>query len=372
MRESTETVKADGFTFKELILSLKDWTRYFWSKWYWIALFGLLGAIAGFWYARSKKPVYTATTSFVLETGNGVGSRLGSYAGIASTFGIDLGGAGGGLFEGENILELYRSRKMISSALLKEAIFDGKKQLLIDRYIDFSGLRKSLEKREDLKNVGFQPGGIYNTSKTQLIHDSIMSAVVSSIDKNLLKVYKKDKRLNIIYVDVVSEDQLFNKIFNETLVDMVNRFYIDTKTKKSAENVAILQEKADSVRSVMTGAIYTSTRVSDATPNQNPTRMTQKLAPIQNARANAEINQEILAVVLQNLELGKISLQKETPLLQVIDGPVLPLVKKQFGKPKGLVLGGITGGFLILCILFITRTIRRNLNQLPEPGATNN
>ncbi|MFT3902311.1 MAG: Wzz/FepE/Etk N-terminal domain-containing protein [Niabella sp.] len=348
-------------SLKNLILSIRDWVGYFWSKWYVIAIFGILGALAGLGYAFSKKPVYTATTSFVLETG-GKGNSLGAYAGIASAFGIDLGGAGGGLFEGENILELYKSRNMISRALLSEEVFNGKRQLLIDRYIDLNQIRKGWDKNPVLKNIQFAQDNRYPDATAQLLHDSIMTGIVSDIRENL-NVSKKDKKLNIIYVTVNSPDELFAKAFNKKLVENVNQFYLDTKTKRSLENVAILQTKVDSVRGILSGSISRAAVVVDATPNQNPTRMAQRVVPVQNARVSAEVNQQVLGTLLQNLELSKISLQKETPLIQIVDDPVLPLEKKGFGKLKGLVLGGVIGVLIIMVFLVSGKVIKEAVKE---------
>lgn len=361
MKENRDAKATESgeMTLKDLILSIRNWVRYFWGKKWLILLFAITGAVLGFLYAKSKEPLYTASTSFVLESSGGAGSgRLGAYAGIASAFGIDLGAAGG-LFEGENILELYRSRNMISGALLKEAVFNGKKQLLIDRYIEFNKLKDSWVETSKLKNISFRADNLYPNASIQLLHDSVMSAIVKTIDKTQLGVFKKDKKLNIIYVTITSPDELFAKALNEALVQRVNQFYIDTRTKKALSNVAILQEKADSVRRMMTGAIYTASGISDATPNQNITRMTPRVAPMQNARANAEVNQKILEVVLQNLELGKISLEKETPLIQIVDEPILPLDIKRTGKLKAIIAGGFISGLLILMLLMIRRYLKK-------------
>jgi hypothetical protein len=42
---------------------------------------------------------------------------------------------------------------------------------------------------------------------------------------------------------------------------------------------------------------------------------------------------------LVNSGLAKVTLRKETPLIQIIDRPILPLAKERFGKAKGIVLG---------------------------------
>ncbi|WP_149242270.1 lipopolysaccharide biosynthesis protein [Dyadobacter sp. 32] len=342
-------------SLRELIQSIQDWTQFFFRKWHLILLSGLLGGALGLGYALSKKPSYTATTTFVLEEGGKSGGLRG-YAGLASTFGIDLGD-GGGLFEGENILELYRSRSMISKTLLTKGEFDGKKQLLIDRYIQFKHLKKDWDKIPTLKNIKFRPDNIYDTRQQQILHDSIMGGIVNTVSQSYLNVSKKDKKLNILYVTVTSPDELFSMAFNQHLVENVNNFYLETKTKKSLANVSILQAKTDSVRSIMTGAINKAILVADATPNQNPTRMALRVAPIQNAKVSAEINQQVLATLLQNLELAKISLLRETPLIQLVDAPVLPLTKEKTSKTKSIIVGGMAIGILFLLFLGIRRII---------------
>ena len=105
-------------SLRELIQKIKNWFTFIRSKWVYLLIAIVLGAGLGFLYAKLKKPVYTATATFVLEDGGG-GGGLGQYAGIASMVGLDLGGGGGsGIFSGDNILELYKSRTMITNPLV--------------------------------------------------------------------------------------------------------------------------------------------------------------------------------------------------------------------------------------------------------------
>lgn len=347
----TTTSQDDEISLKELILKLREWFRYLLSKWFIILIAGIIGGALGFLYAYNKKPVYTAACTFVLEEG-GASGGLGQYAGIASMVGIDLGGSGGGIFQGDNIIELYKSRSMIVKTLLSEVEIDGRKTLLIDRYIDFNELRKAWSEKPELKDIQFklEPGETFTR-----IQDSVMSSIVTDINKNYLNVAKPNKKLSIIKVEVKAMDELFAKYFNDEIVKNVNDFYVQTKTKKSLDNVAILQQKTDSVRAVMNGAVYTAVAVSDATPNLNPTRQVQRVVPMQRAQISVETNKAILEELVKNLELSKMSLRQETPLIQVVDQPVFPLVKEKFGKAKGIILGGIIAGFVIVLVLLIRK-----------------
>lgn len=345
----------DQISLREIILGIRTWLLYLMKKWYLILAFGLIGALLGFWYASTKKAIYTATTTFVLENSNTRGG-LGQYANVASMMGIDLGG-GGGLFQGENILELYKSRSMITETLLSNYNFNGKPQMLIDRFIEFNGLRESWSKNDKLRRVKFNPSNTYSNIPEQILHDSLMGQIVKQVSNKNLEVGKTDKKVNLIAISVKSPDELFAKAFNERLVETVNNFYLETKSKKNLQNIAILQSKTDSVRGTLGGAIQRSAVVADATPNQNPTRMAQRVVPIETNKVNAEINQAVLETLLQSLETSKIALLRETPLIQIVDIPLLPLDKDLLSKFKGLIVGAILCSLFIIFYLIIRKII---------------
>lgn len=351
----------DEISLKELILRIKAWWGYLWSKkWIMIAA-GVVGGLLGLGYSLTKKPIYTATTTFVLESGEKTGG-LGSYAGVASVMGIDLGSGGGGIFQGDNIIELYKSRTMLEKTLMS-TIDSISKQSLIERYLEVSGMRQVWKDKPELQNLQFERGKASNRMtdpKQQRLKDSIVSKIVDNLNNTALTVAKPDKKLSIIKVDLKSGDEVFSKRFNEELVNNVNEFYIQTKTKKSLDNVKILQHKTDSVRAIMNGAIYSAAVVSDATPNLNPTRQVQRAAPIQRAQFSAETNKAILGEMVKNLEMSKMSLQKETPLIQVIDSPTYPLQKEKLSKAKGIIIGGII--FSLLSTIFVI--IKRNFSNI--------
>jgi len=334
-------------SLRELIIIMREWKIYLFSKWVIILVFCLLGATLGLAYAFYKKPIYTAATTFVLEDGEKTGglANLGSLASIA---GIDIGG-GGGVFQGDNIIELYKSRLMIQKALLTSVDVSGKPVLLIDQFIAINSL-KSKWKQTDWSKVNFN-----SFNQPSVLKDSILREVVKNINENYLSVGKPDKKLSKIKVEVKCRDELFAKAFSEQLVAAVNDFYVKTKTKRSAGNVAVLQHKTDSVRAVMNGAIYAAVQVADATPNLNPTRQVQRAAPAQKAQFSAETNKAVLSEMVKNLEITKMTLLKETPLIQLIDTPTLPLEIEKTSKAKCAIITGVLFGVLAFIILIIRK-----------------
>lgn len=343
-------------TFKDLVLSIQNWNKYLLSKWITIVGLGILGGVCGLIYGYLQKPTYKATTTFVLEE-SGKGEGLGQMSGLASMVGIDLNGGSGGIFQSDNIPELYKSRAIIQKVLLTEVNNNGKKELLVDRFISFNHLREEWDKKADIKNIQFkavdQRDFKEDGSNVSRLQDSLLGKVVSQINDKYLTVSKLDKKSSIIKVEVSSKDEFFAKNFNEQIVKNVNDFYVQTKTKKSADNIAIMQHKTDSVRAVMNGAIFSSAEIADATPNINVTRQARRIAPMQRSQFTAETNKAILNELVKNLEISKMSLLKEMPLIQIVDVPVYPLEKEKIGVVKGFILGTfITGMCVILFLLF--------------------
>ena len=341
-----QEINNDEISLKELIQKLQEWYHYLLTKWKTIVLAGIIGGILGLTYAYFKKPIYTAETTFVLEEGESGGS-LGQYAGLASMVGIDLGGSGGGIFKGDNILELYKSRKMIQETLLSEGIFDGKKEKLIDRYLSFNGFRDQWENKPLLAKINFDQ----NPSEFTRLQDSVINFVVESINKNYLDVSKIDKKLSIISVKVNAKDEGFAKAFTENIVAKVNQFYIDTKTKKSSENLSVLEHQADSVKNVLNQSISGVASAIDANPNSNPAFQRLRVGS-QRKQVDVQASGAIYEEIVKNLELAKITFRKEKPLIQVIDEPVFPLKNDRLGKAKGIILGGVFFGFLYILFLF--------------------
>ena len=78
-------------------------------------------------------------------------------------------------------------------------------------------------------------------------------------------------------------------------------------------------------------------------------------APSTKRQVAVQANTAILTELVKQTELAKVTLRKETPLIQVIDRPILPLQKERFGKAKGILLGGILAGFLTVIGLIVSR-----------------
>ena len=352
-----QNTSEDEISLKELILKIKEWYRFLLSKWIVLVAAGIIGGAIGVGYAFMQKPTYTASLSFALEDEKSGGGGLSGALGLASSLGIDLGTSAGGAFSGANLIELMKSRKIVEKALLNPIAVNGKTQSLAQYFITFNELNKNWNEKPELKNIVFDVDA--DRSKYTLQQDSILGNLYGSITgaKGLLSVAQKDKKISIISIEVKSTDELFSKAFTESIAQEVSSYYIEIKSKKARQNMEILQHQTDSIRAVLNGSIVSVATAVDNTFGLNPAMQVQKTT-ISKKQFDVQANTAILTQLVTNLEMAKVSLRKETPLIQVIDKPILPLKKDKVGKLKSLLLGGFLAGFLTALILIFKKLIQ--------------
>jgi len=288
------------------------------------------------------------------DKAGGGGGGLSGALGLASSIGIDLGGGGvasGGAFAASNLSELMKSRLIVEKVLLKPIQIQGENTTLVDYYIKVYDLSKKRgwDQKPVLKNLQFSD--TFSKSKFIRIYDSIFQKIhLSLINKENLSIMQKDKKVSILTIEVISENELFSKLFCENLAKETSNFYIETKSKKARINVEVLQKQVDSVKNELNGAISSVASASDNVYNMNPA-FNIKGAPSKKKQVDVQANTAIMTNLVVQLELAKITLRKETPLIQLIDKPILPLEKEKFGKVKSIVLGGFLS--LLLCIIYL-------------------
>jgi hypothetical protein len=331
-------------TLTDLKLIIKSWFSYLLSKWVLIITIAFIFGVAGVVYAWIQKPVYTAQITVAPE--NDRSSGLSAYAGLAAQFGLSGLGGGGGIFEGNNLEEFLKSKMLIRRALLSPINETGTKNLLVDYYIHVFEMDKEWGKDSVSRKIHFSS----NEQSEFRPRDSVLNSIISEISENL-EVYKLNRWVNIIKVNIKGEDELFCKLFIEQLVSNGVQYYLDYRSKKMRENVEILQRQTDSVRSTLTGNIVSIAQSTDL--NINPIRQVVR-TNVQRKQVDVQTNSALYTELVKNLELSKITLRKETPLVVIIDKPVLPLEKDKPSKKLMGVFFGIAGGILSI-IYLITR-----------------
>ena len=334
-----------------LIKNTTSAVKYLWSKWLILLIAGICFGLLGILYAWMQKPSYVAELKFSSEAGGD--NALGGYAGLAAQLGFDLGGGTGSAFEGDNLMELLKSWKIIEQTLLTESGYSPTHKLLLEEYVSNHEMNKAWAKDPKYSHIHF----IKNPPPDR-IRDSITKEIYKSIVLQQLSIDKVDKKLSFIVVKMKDVNELFAKEFVETLVDNATKYYVDYKSSKSRKNFQLINRLTDSVRHLLYGNIESYAASSDL--NVNPLRQVVRTSG-QKIQVNAQANTALYTELLKQLGLAQISLQKETPLVQIIDSPVLPL----FNEKKGRLFMGIVFAFfgtsIIAFYLLIRSWIKRGI-----------
>ena len=355
MSEKENTTQDNELTIKDLFYKINSLFLILKNKYKVILISVVIGGMIGFVYSYIEKPTYKAELTFALDDEKasvGGGGGLGGALGIASSLGIDLGSGGGGAFAASNIIELMKSRLIIEKSLLNEVYINKRKSNLIEYYIKVNKLKEKWSKYEKLSKIHFSSD--VPRSKIGFLQDSILKVVYKKLVKDNLVIYQKDKKVTIISIVVTTNDELFSKLFCEILAKQVSEFYVETKSKKARNNVEILQKQVDSIKNELGNSIIGMASASDNVYNLNPS-LNIKGSLSRKKQIDVQTNTAIMTQISAQLELAKVTLRKETPLIQLIDLPILPLDKYELKPIISIIYGSIYALFAIsLFVIFQT------------------
>ena len=335
----------EDINLKDLILKLRDYKQYLFLNKYYIlmitALFGVFG-ILGFVFSDDE---YDVNLTFIVEEESGGGMNLGAMSGIASTFGFDIAGMGStGTFSQSNIIELLKSRQVISNTLMQRYLIDNKKDFLIEHYLSINEIRDDLD--EKYSSLSFN-------DKLTLKHDSLINIVWIDIVDNYLSIDFQSVEANIISLTYSTSNSEFGKYFVEELISQMSKMYVRHKTAQSQRTLDFVSKRADSVFFELENAEKEYARVQDI--NQRIVKAAGRLKELQLFRQVEVLNAMYLELV-KNLEISKLTLQNDTPIINIIDKPILPLKDNGMGVLLWVLLSFFLG-FLFSCTFFLFKKL---------------
>lgn len=341
----------DEISLKQTVEKIREIWSYVIKKWAVILLAGLLGAAVAFTYAWLQPVKYESRESFVLEESKG---GVGNLASLAGQFGFDIGGgAGGGVFSGDNILLFLKSESLCLETLLTRYDSTGN-QLLADKYAEANNFKSAWAKNKAIGEISFAKSKEGGRSR---LEDSLLQLMVKQILKKDLDVAKPDKKSSFIEVTVTMRDELLSKYFAERLVQLATDHYVESKIKVKALNVAKLQHRADSLGLLLNNRTYSVAAGQQSLVDLNPALRMASVSTEISARDKTMIA-TIYAEVVKNLEISKVALSQETPTIQIVDTPILPLKQEKTSKLIYLLFGGAISGFLAVFFYVIKRQLQ--------------
>ena len=284
-------------------------------------------------YYFFQKPKYEGSASFILEEkGSSMGGGL---SGLASQFGVDIGSLSGsaGLFAGDNILDIMKSRTIIEKVLLSkvDSTQAANKNTLADLYLDFNQLKKKWASRADLANLSF--ANVVPGTATTRLQDSVLFQIYQQLTKKNITVERLNKKGSIIEVATTTANEVFSKLFSERLVTETMKMYIDIKTSTAAKNIQRLERRSDSLMVVLNSKSFKSASLQVLDAN---IAYKSAAVPVEVTQRDKTVTYALYSEVMKNLEASRMALAGQTPIINLLDNSKYPLEDQR--KPLSLLL----------------------------------
>jgi hypothetical protein len=312
------------------------------KHWKQIAIAAIFGAALGLAYSQIVKPTYNARLTFVVEEAKQSGG--GMLSALAGQFGVDIGGMAGtsGVLAGDNVQELLKSRFLIKKVLLSKSPVDSSISIA-DSYAKVYGWEK-----EWTEPVAI---GAKNLTRRQ---DSLIQLMIKRVLEKELSISKPDKKLGFFELNIINKNELLSQDICQKLIKEATSFYIDTKTRRLKINVDRLQHKSDSLEHLLNKKTFTTLAHNQDMLNLNPAFTTEG-TELEISNRDKIMISSIYAEVVKNLEVSKTALIQETPTVQIVDQPELPLKKNEWKWWLAMLVGAFGGIVVISSVLLFSK-----------------
>jgi len=329
---------------KEIIVTILDYKNELKKRILLILSVAIIFSLIGFGFSKLQEDKYTAVLSFIVEE-QSEGTNLSSLSGMASLVGIDMGGGASSSFNQQNIIELLKSRKIIERTLNNTCEIEGKSDLFLNHYIRINNL--------------ITDSSIIDLS-SNYYNDSITSIVWFRIINRDMEILFQNDEANILNLSFESLNAELAKTFTEIVIDEMSEMYIDYQTEKSRNTLDNLQSRSDSIFKDLKTSERNFARVKDK--NRRVMTASGRLEELQYMR-EVEILQAVYLELRKNIELTHMSLLNETPLIQIVDKPVLPLENINRSTLFWIVIFSFLGVFTVCFIIILRKLVRDALEE---------
>jgi hypothetical protein len=280
--------------------------------WIYILVFSFLLGTIGWFYARQLPAYYAANILFILSSGNKQPSQDNI---IAQQLGLgQKGNSENGLYTVQNFLGLLTHGKMIRETLL----------LPYPKNESISFASKYLALVEE-KGYDFPTNALVyeQLNKDQV---SLLRNLADGI-KPLLSVKPAEDGTNFTLFSGRFENEEFAKYFTEALLNYTLRFYIEGKTKEIKNNIRQIEERKDSLLSLL---LNKSRRIASRSVQSIDLNPAYSASMVEGQLLNneGEFIGKLYSESIASLEIVRSELRQQTPLFTVIEGVEYPLIKE--------------------------------------------
>lgn len=354
--QAQPTSNTDEITLRDLILRMQAFAAEIRKRWI-IVVLSCLPFLGWFGYKAFTKPItYTAKLTFMLNDdkgGTGIASILGSFGGLLD---------GGSDYQLEKILEIARSRRIISSAMFDSLDLNGVNDLFANHVIRTQQLHRRWRSDKMLNGFLFTRNNPVQFNRQE--NKALLALYGEMIGGRGVTMPMLGTGLNddtgIMTLSIRSRDEMLSIELLNTLYQKLSAFYIEKSIQREQETLNILAQKRDSIGN----ALDRNDRQSAQFDQQyrNLVMETQKVPGVQNRRSN-QLLTLMYGEAIKNAELAEFALKSKMPFLTMIDVPIPPIRQDSRGRAIAILSALIAGCICGVIYIFISRFYRMAMSD---------
>lgn len=327
MEEEKDIVSIDFSAFFKII----------WKEKVWIILITLLSAGLGIIKALSMKEEFVSFGKILPEYQSKAGG-LGQFSGLASLAGIDVssaGGGGGDAIRPDLYPDLLKSTPFFLDLFKIKVKTKDNKEMLFSQFYDTFVLDNKIEEKDT--KIKFPASNQYIVVSYQT-------------EKNLKDLRERisavmDKKSGLITVTVKLPDPFVATVITDYSMNFLANYITNYRTEKAKRDLNFLAERLDAAK----GKYYTNqAKKAQYSDQYQLSMMKLQAADLQRERIESEykISSTFYNSLLQKYEEAKLKLQQETPVIKVLEPPVVPNKRSEPKRAIVVLIATFLGGIL--------------------------
>lgn len=311
-----------------------------------IVIFTLLGVI----YSIIQKDEFISRGKLLPEIQNGDPST--DFQGLAALAGINFGepSAGGDAIRPDLYPDVIQSTEFFMNLFRTKVKIEGKKDVDFERYYFERIINEgNKELKLDFKNID---GNVYLGQKSE--------EAVNELKKRISCSY--DKKTGIIIISAKMPDAIVAASIASFTMNYLKEYIINYRTEKQRRDLNFLSEKLMKAEGKYHNLQSKKANYMDKMPL---TALRVLSSDLQRERIEIEYqnSSSFYNTLLQKYEEAKLKIQQETPILKVLDPPIIPNKPSEPIRSKIIFASFIVG--LLVSLIFVV-VINKNYLKITK------
>ncbi len=233
--------QSDDIKLTDFLRGLKIYTLYVLKRIYIVVIAGVIMFYAGRGFAYISKKMWVANVSF-----NAYDSKSGGFGSLMS-FASSFMGVGGET-SNDVLMGVFSSRNVVKKSMLEEVDIDGKKDKIINFYLESFGYMDEFRETPGMENFKFTAPDVFLLSPRE---DTIMALVYDDFIDDYLEL-EFDPLAGLIRAGVFTPEKMLSQKLAEAMIKNTQRYYVMNANQKAYDGYVKLTKRVDSISSAIT------------------------------------------------------------------------------------------------------------------------